>query len=407
MFSRYRGGKAGATRLSTNRFLNLGSYLVSVSILPSILVMNFLLLSIAPDLQAAEITLAWDDPNNDPAEVDTYTIYYWQPDWEIPASESAELNLIHTLSDLEPSQPYKFAVTVGDPNGPQESLYSNIVTATLPAANFSAEADANDPLTVNFTDGSSGMLTNWDWDFGDGNVSTDQNSTHTYDQSGSYTVTLTVTGPEGSDTANTTITVGSGAPTAGFTADPTTGSAPLTVTFTDTSSGNITSWAWDFGDGNTSTAQHPAHTYNSTGSYTVTLMVTGPEGNDVFTVIDMITVHDTSSAEIHIADLDGSSLNNENTWTAGVTITVHDTADVVTSEAEVHGTWSEGNIGSGMCTTDSNGQCSIESGDIRKSEKNVTFTIENVTHSTFMYQPTDNHDDDENSDGVRITVGKP
>jgi hypothetical protein len=68
------------------------------------------------------------------------------------------------------------------------------------------------------------------------------------------------------------------APTAGFTASPTSGAAPLGVQFTDTSTGSPTSWAWDFGDGGTATTQNPAHTYAAAGSYTVTLRSTNAAG---------------------------------------------------------------------------------------------------------------------------------
>ena len=67
------------------------------------------------------------------------------------------------------------------------------------------------------------------------------------------------------------------APTASFNANPTSGDAPLSVQFTDTSidpDGTVASWNWDFGDGGTSTAQNPGHTYKSAGTYTVTLTVT-------------------------------------------------------------------------------------------------------------------------------------
>jgi PKD repeat protein len=70
-----------------------------------------------------------------------------------------------------------------------------------------------------------------------------------------------------------------GPPKASFTASPTGGTAPLTVQFTDTSSGNPTSWAWSFGDGATATAQHPAHQYAQVGTYDVTLTVTGGTGS--------------------------------------------------------------------------------------------------------------------------------
>ena len=62
--------------------------------------------------------------------------------------------------------------------------------------------------------------------------------------------------------------------TADFSATPTSGESPLTVKFTDESVGNVSSWQWDFGDGNTSTEQNPSHTYNSGGSFTIILTVT-------------------------------------------------------------------------------------------------------------------------------------
>ena len=77
---------------------------------------------------------------------------------------------------------------------------------------------------------------------------------------------------------------------AGFTADLTGGPVPLTVNFTDQSTGDITSWSWDFGDGATSTEQNPFHTYTDAGTYTVSLAVTGPCGSDTEVKADFITV---------------------------------------------------------------------------------------------------------------------
>jgi PKD repeat protein len=81
-----------------------------------------------------------------------------------------------------------------------------------------------------------------------------------------------------------------GAPNAAFTASPLTGDAPLTVVFTDTSTGAITSWAWDFGDEVTSTMSSPTHEYTLAGMYTVSLMVSGLEGNDIETQSNYIIV---------------------------------------------------------------------------------------------------------------------
>lgn len=77
-------------------------------------------------------------------------------------------------------------------------------------------------------------------------------------------------------------------PEASFTAEPTSGTAPLQVQFADQSTGEITAWAWDFGDGETSIKQYPIHTYDSVGTYTVCLTVTGPAGSDTETKADYI-----------------------------------------------------------------------------------------------------------------------
>jgi len=88
-----------------------------------------------------------------------------------------------------------------------------------------------------------------------------------------------VTGPGGSNSKSTTISVYKyGRPKAQFTALPKNGPAPLQVQFTDTSTGWITSWAWDFGDGGSSSEQSPSHIYTAIGKYKPTLTVTGPGG---------------------------------------------------------------------------------------------------------------------------------
>jgi hypothetical protein len=78
--------------------------------------------------------------------------------------------------------------------------------------------------------------------------------------------------------------------TAAFTANLTSGERPLTVQFTDESTGIVTKREWDFGDGNTSTDQNPVHTYTMAGTYTVTLTATGPGGSDNKTKTDYIVV---------------------------------------------------------------------------------------------------------------------
>ncbi len=161
---------------------------------------------------------------------------------------------------------------------------------TTPVAAFSANVtNGTAPLTVQFTDASTGNISSYSWDFdNDGTVdSTEQNPVHIYNAAGNYTVNLTVSNADGSDSEVKTeyIVVSEplpGAPVANFTATPTSGNAPLTVNFTDQSTGTVSSYSWDFNnDGNVdSTEQSPSYTYGTAGTYTVNLTVIGPGGSD-------------------------------------------------------------------------------------------------------------------------------
>ena len=77
---------------------------------------------------------------------------------------------------------------------------------------------------------------------------------------------------------------------ANFTANTTSGNAPLAVKFTDTSTGTPTNWTWDFGDGSNSTEQNPTHTYTTEGTYTVKLTVSNSLGSDSEEKTGYITV---------------------------------------------------------------------------------------------------------------------
>jgi hypothetical protein len=119
---------------------------------------------------------------------------------------------MYTLIDLEAGQTYAFAVTAYDVNSSRESVFSNEIsitfTAAVPVASFSATPTIGPvPLTVAFTDSSTGSITSWAWDFGDNTTSTVQRPNHTYTAVDTYTVQLTVSGPDGSDAATTTIIV--------------------------------------------------------------------------------------------------------------------------------------------------------------------------------------------------------
>jgi gliding motility-associated-like protein len=149
--------------------------------------------------------------------------------------------------------------------------------AQLTAA-FNADKTAGcSPLVVKFSDQSTGAPNQWYWDLGNGITSLMQHPTTLYFDPGTYTVKLVIRNAAGADSITKTqfITVYN-SPTANFSAATVTGCYPLPVQFADLStagSGTITSWEWDFGDGNLSNLQNPIHTYTSAGNFNVTLRV--------------------------------------------------------------------------------------------------------------------------------------
>ncbi len=184
--------------------------------------------------------------------------------------------LVSDGNDLRPiGDPLRYAIFVLD-----------IVDGSdPPVAAFTAAPTAGiAPLVTTFTDRSTGVPTQWAWNFGDATTSTDQNPVHTYSTPGIYSVTLTITNSKGTAAVTQTdlVSVAVNPPllAADFTGTPTAGIAPLPVQFTDRSVGGATAWAWDFGDGTTSTEQNPAHTYAGHGTYTVALTVAGPTGTN-------------------------------------------------------------------------------------------------------------------------------
>jgi PKD repeat protein len=183
-----------------------------------------------------------------------------------------------------------------DGGGNHGALYLLTLEESLPpapVADFAASpSNGPGPLDVAFTNQSSGQLTSVAWDFGDGAGSASLDPSHVYASAGTYTVSLTATGPGGSDveTKVDLIDVHDPVPpTASFDLAPSIGLAPLAVTFNDTSTGDVVAWLWDFGDGDVSAQQHPAHTFDQAGYYTVTLTASGPAGSDTYVAVDAIT----------------------------------------------------------------------------------------------------------------------
>jgi len=205
----------------------------------------------------------------------------------------------HPVHTYATAGSYTVTLTAANADGSDAEIKTDYITVNAlapPGAGFSATPTSGKlPLEVTFTDESSNAPTSWAWTFGDGATSTAQHPVHTYGGAGTYTVTLTATNDDGTDAATKTdyiIVSDLAPPVANFSATPTSGTLPLEVTFTDESSNAPTSWSWAFGDGATSTAQHPVHTYSTAGTYTVTLTATNDDGTDAATKTDYIIVSD-------------------------------------------------------------------------------------------------------------------
>jgi PKD repeat protein len=247
-------------------------------------------------VQAGQVTLAWD-ANTEPM-LGGYKVYYGQASGNYTSDIDVGNQTTYTVAGLQDVGTYYFAVKAYDSARTIESGFSNEVSktfgsSTAPTANFSASpTSGTTPLTVTFTNTSTGTVSGWSWNFGDGGTSTIQNPAHTYTSAGTYTVSLTAIGPGGSNTATKTnyISVTAAPPVANFSASPTSGTAPLLVNFTDTSTGSVTGWSWNFGDGTTSTAKTAIKTYSNPGTYTVKLTVSGPGGSNTATKTNYISV---------------------------------------------------------------------------------------------------------------------
>jgi len=201
-----------------------------------------------------------------------------------------ELGAVYGMSfnednELYTAEGFNNRIVVFSPNG---------TAPLLPAAEFTAEPVSGDaPLSVYFTDTSQNSPDEWLWSFGDGSKSGERNPHHTYSSGGSYNVTLTVTNSAGTDTIKKSDLISVSEitpPVADFTADPLFGAAVREVNFTDLSTGDIDTWLWSFGDGNSSEMSNPVYSYLSGGNYSVSLTVSNAGGENTMTKTDYITV---------------------------------------------------------------------------------------------------------------------
>ena len=210
---------------------------------------------------------------------------------------------------------YKVTLTVTDAAGKATNIpaSSRLVSVPPPCSGFTSGTTCNSWIGK-FTDGSSGDLGKWHWDFGDGQSSDVENPSHTFGTDGTFTVNLQITANDGStDQCNHKVTVRPIC--AGFTTSTTCGS--LIVALTDQSNpvANIQSWLWKFGDGSTlpippptgATSATTTHKYTTDGTYGITLTVYGKDGSSSVT---------TPATNVKVCSALTPSISLPATWTA-------------------------------------------------------------------------------------------
>lgn len=179
---------------------------------------------------------------------------------------------------------YTVVLEVSGAGGADTLTRTNYITAyELVGASLSASPTSGlAPLNVEFTNRSTGDYDTCTWDFGDGDTHTScGDPSHTYACAGAYTVTLAVSGLGGTDTLTQTSYITVYEPVrADFSGSPTSGLVPLSVHFTNQSTGDYGTCLWEFGDGVTSTLESPTHAYTVVRVYTVTLSIDWPGGTD-------------------------------------------------------------------------------------------------------------------------------
>ena len=175
---------------------------------------------------------------------------------------------------------YAVKLIVTGVNGCKDSVTQNVVVTTKPVPNFTIVGGGNcsNSLAISLTNTSTNA-SSYVWSFGDGNTSTLTNPNHTYATQGTYTIKLVATNANGcKDSVSQNVSIAT-KPVAAYTLNTTTQCAGgSNFVFTNTSTGSIASYYWDFGDGIFSTLANPSKAYAVAGNYAVKLIVTGVNG---------------------------------------------------------------------------------------------------------------------------------
>jgi len=219
--------------------------------------------------------------------------------WSWDMGDGNHSNLSDPIHSYALLGDYNVTLTVMDTDGENNSWTKIVSVGNIaPKADFFWSPSYVASLqTVNFFDNSSdvdGQVRSWTWDFGDGSTLSGREVGHRYSTPGTYLITLTVLDDDQAQNVTTrSLTVYNAPPTAAFGCVQEVLSM-VEVQFKDRSfdpDGRITSWTWDFGDGNGSTISSPKHTYQRAGDHTVTLTLRDDRGATGFSTKVIVVIN--------------------------------------------------------------------------------------------------------------------
>ncbi len=230
----------------------------------------------------------------------TYS-YTWSPSGNTSVSENVTSAGIYTVTVLNAS--------TGCTATAQFTVTNNITAPNVTSSNTTTPCGSP---SVTLLASSTNTNVSYSWSASSGTILSGSNTANPI-AGGAGQYVVTVTDNDNGCTNSQTITVTTTSITSSFSVDPTSGSAPLTVNFTDQSSGTGNTYSWNFGDdnNNTSSSANPSHVYNTTGDYTVTLTVTDASGSCSSTSTVVINVFDNASITVpNVFTPNGDSKND-------------------------------------------------------------------------------------------------
>ena len=241
-----------------------------------------------------------------------YTPTSWL--WTFPGGTPSTSTKQNPIITYNTPGVYKVTLKVTNSAGSNEITIENYITIKdKPVPSFTEVINGYKATFTNTTPGNDNVYL---WTFGDGDSSTVKNPVHTYKNSGTFTVKLYVTNSCGTVVITKDITV-LAIPKASFSSNVTTGCVPYSVQYTDLSTNDPTSWFWSFAGGTPSTSnqKNPSVTYNTPGTYAVTLIATNGVGSDTITLNNYMNAITTPLAGFNVTMTGNvASCTNTSTW---------------------------------------------------------------------------------------------